>query len=202
MIVETEKFSIRLNFSFAATVTLMLFFFDEKVVLNSLCASFLHECGHIFFLALFRAFPISVTLSAFGMRIERPPHSALCFLKEIFISLGGIIFNLSAALLGFVCNLFYPPDFFSFAVAVNLIVALMNSLPNINLDSGRALYYFFAYVKNEDYAGSLLNILSSFFAVLIVVFFVFYTVFSSFNISLAVVTIYILILTFKREVDK
>lgn len=202
MIAETEKFRVRLNFSFAATVTLMLFFFDERIVLTSVCASLLHESGHIFFLTLFRCAPVTVILSAFGMRIERPPHSPLSFGKEIAISLGGIIFNIGAALLFAVCGILSGNKGFSVLAAVNLLVALMNSLPNMNLDLGRAIYYFLMGTAGTEKAERVLKVLSVAFALLSAVFFVFYTVFLRFNISLAIITVYIIILTFKREVDK
>ena len=202
MIAETEKLCVKLNFSFVATITLMLFLCDERIVLTSVCASFLHESGHLFFLTLFRCTPVTVILSAFGMRIERPSHSPLSFKKEIAVALGGIIFNIIGALLFALCGTVLKNRGFQLLVAVNLLVAVINALPNINLDAGRAFYYFLLGFTEEEKAERLMNVLSVVFALLSVVFFVFYTVFSALNISLAVVTVYILILTFKREVDK
>ena len=202
MTVETEKLRIRLNFSFAATVTLMLCFCEERVVLAALLSSFLHESGHIFFLTVFGCTPVSVTLSAFGMCIDRPNHSALSLKKEIAVSLGGILFNLSAALVFSVLRCIHPTEIFDFALAVNLTVALINSVPNISLDLGRAIYCFMLVYSNEERAEGLMSILSAVFALLTVIFFILYTVFEKLNISLAVVTLYIVILTFKREVDK
>lgn len=202
MTIETEVFRIRLNFSFAATVTLMLCFCDERVVLTALLASFLHESGHVLFLRLFGCTPVTVTLSAFGMCIDRPPYSGLSLKKEIAIALGGIFFNLLSALLFTVADMIYPREMFDFTVAVNFIVAAMNSVPNINLDAGRALYYFLLDITEEAKAEGIMQLLSVIFALLILAFFVFYTAFYSFNISFAAVTIYIVILTFKREVDK
>lgn len=202
MIAETEKLRIKLHFSFAATVTLMLCFCDEAVVLTALSASLLHESGHLFFLTLFGCAPITVSLSAFGMRIDRPSHSRLSFKKEVAVALGGIFFNILGALLFTLCAIICKGNYFPYLVAVNLLVALMNASPNINLDLGRAIYYFLLGVTGVEKAERFMNILSVIFALLTVVFFVFYTLFSGFNISLAVVTIYILILTFKREVDK
>jgi hypothetical protein len=202
MTVETEKLRIRLNFSFAATVTLMLCFCEERVVLIALLASFLHESGHILLLILFGCTPVSVTLSAFGMCIDRPPHSGLSLKKEIAVAMGGILFNLSAAIIFLLMSLVYPTELFSFAFAVNLTVALINSVPNISLDLGRAAYYFLLTFKEEEKAERIMNALSSAFALLTALFFILYTVFEKLNISLAVVTLYIVILTFKREVDK
>lgn len=202
MTVETEKLRIRLNFSFAATVTLMLCFCEEKVVLTALLASFLHESGHILLLILFGCTPVSVTLSAFGMCIDRPPHSGLSLKKEIAVALGGILFNLSAAFAFSVLRYIHPTELFDFALAVNLTVALINSVPNINLDLGRAIYCFMLIFTTEERAEGLMSILSALFALLTVIFFILYTAMEKLNISLAVVTLYIVILTFKREVDK
>ncbi len=202
MIAETGKFRVRLNFSFAATVTLMLCFCDEEIVLTALSASFLHESGHIFLLLLYGCTPLSVTLSAFGICIDRPAHSSLSVKKEIAVSLGGIGFNLLGVLLFSFLGLICKSRAFYLISAVNLLVALTNSLPNINLDAGRALYYFLTVVTAEEKAERLLRFLSVSFALLSAAFWLFYTIFSGFNISLTVVTVYIAILTFKREVEK
>ena len=116
--------------------------------------------------------------------------------------MGGILFNLSAALVFSVLRCIHPTEIFDFALAVNLTVALINSVPNISLDLGRAIYCFMLVYSNEERAEGLMRILSSVFALLTVIFFILYTVFEKLNISLAVVTLYIVILTFKREVDK
>jgi len=202
MIAETEKLRVRLNFSFVATVTLMLSLCDEKVVLTALCASFLHESGHIFFLTLFRCTPIAITLCASGISIDRPPHSPLSFKKEIAVALGGIGFNLFGSLLFAGCNALWQNEIFQSAIAVNILVALINSLPNENLDSGRAIYFLLVSITETEKAEKITRLLSVAFAVLTLLFFLIYTLFIGINISLAAVTIYLSIMTFQRKVVK
>lgn len=58
MIFELSKTKIRLSFSFAAVVTVMLISCDGSVALVSLFCSLLHELGHIallFFSEILRA---------------------------------------------------------------------------------------------------------------------------------------------------
>ena len=202
MIAETPKVLIRLNFSFVAMVTIMLCLCDEKVVLSALVASFLHESGHIFFLTLFRCTPVSITLSAFGICIDRPPHSPLSFRRELAVALGGIGFNLAGSAALALCGLFWHNELIGYAIAVNLLVALINSLPNENLDSGRALFFLLLCITDEEKAEKIIRLLSVAFALAALIFFFIYTLIFGFNISLAAVTIYLSIMTFQGKVVK
>ncbi|MBR3817335.1 MAG: hypothetical protein IKJ27_11490 [Clostridia bacterium] len=202
MIAEIGNTRIRLRFSFAATVTLMLYFCDENVVLTTLFASLFHEAGHIFFLRLFGEAPADIELSAFGISITRPSHSRLSYKKEATVAMGGIIFNLIAAC---ICAAVYAvcklrPVYL--AVPVNIIVAAVNSLPNRYLDAGRALYYLLLGRSSHCAAEKIIDTVSYVFAVLLLAFWLFFSIFVRVNISLGAVTLYLVLITFKGKVGK
>lgn len=202
MIAEIGRTRIRLSFSFAATVTLMLYLCDEGVVLTTLSASLFHEAGHLFFLRAFGEIPTDIEFSAFGMRITRPPHSALSYKKETVVALGGIIFNLFAAAL---CSAFFSAEKsnpLSLATPVNIIVAAVNSLPNRYLDAGRALYYLLLGTVSQETAERILDTVSYAFTLLLFLFWLFFSLFVKVNISLSAVTLYLVLITFKRKVGK
>ena len=202
MIAEIGNTRVRLSFSFAATVTLMLYFCDEGVVLTTLSASLFHESGHLLFLKIFGETPSEIELSAFGMRISRPPHSRLSYKKETVVALAGISFNLLAALL---CSAFSAADksgALSLAVPVNIIVAAVNSLPNRHLDAGRAAYYLLSGVMNQERAEKILDSVSYTFTLLLFLFWLLFSIFVKINLSLSAVTLYLALITFKRKVGK
>lgn len=202
MIAEIGRTRIKLSFSFAATVTLMLYLCDESVVLTTLSASLFHEAGHLFFLRAFGEIPTDIELSAFGMRITRPPHSRLSYKNEAVVALGGIIFNLFAAVL---CAVIYTAKdslLLSLSVPVNIIVAAVNSLPNRYLDAGRALYYLLLGRVSQETAERILDTASYAFALLLFLFWLFFSLFVKINVSLGAVTLYLVLITFKRKVGK
>lgn len=202
MIAEIGRTRIKLSFSFAATVTLMLYLCDEGVVLTTLSASLFHEAGHLFFLRLFGEIPTDIEFSAFGMRITRPAHSALSYKKETVVALGGIIFNLFAAAL---CSAFFSAEKSNplfLATPVNIIVAAVNSLPNRYLDAGRALYYLLLGTVSQETAERILDTVSYAFTLLLFLFWLFFSLFVKVNVSLGAVTLYLVLITFKRKVGK
>ena len=202
MIAEFGRLQIRLKFSFVAAVTLMLYFCDEDVVLITFLASVIHESGHLVFMLIYKADFRKIELGAFGICIERNEISLLSYKKEVMIALGGIIFN------SLCCLCFYPIGVrlrsFGLTVfaAVNLLVALINSLPSYFLDMGRAIKFLLLYFKQEEKADRIMNTVSSVTAILLTVFFVLYTAFAGFNISLLAVTTYLNLITFKGRVEK
>ncbi len=202
MIAEIGKTRIKLNFSFVATVTFMLYLCDEKVVLCAFCASLFHESGHLFIMRLFGEAPSNIELGVFGIRIDRPAINCLSYKKEALIALGGIIFNLFAATFFFICYTFLNKEIFLLLIAVNILVALINSVPNEFLDLGRALHFFLLSFLSEQRAEYIIRTLSVIFTALFTLFWLVYSIFVKFNISLSAVTLYLIIMTFKRKVDK
>ena len=202
MIAEIGRLQIKLRFSFVAAVTLMLYFCEERVVLCTFLASLFHESGHLVFMLIYKADFRKIELGAFGICIERNEASLISYKKEAMIALGGIIFNTAACMIFYMTGKSLVNDSFILFAAVNLLVALINSLPSSFLDMGRAINFLLLSCTKEENANRIMNVASHLTAVMLTCFFVVYTAFYGFNISLLAVTIYLNLITFKGRAEK
>ncbi len=199
MIAEVGNVPIKISFPFAALVVFMLIFCREDVVMMSLLSSFIHESGHLVFMLVFGERPGKIELGIFGMRIDRQGTQNLSYKKEIFISLGGIIFNLAFSLLCFILHLITKDYRLYFLIAVNLMIVLINSLPSGILDTGRALRCFLLMYMREEKSEKIFGIISYLSVILVSVFTLCYTAFCSVNISLIVLTFYLYTVTILKK---
>ncbi len=198
MTVEVGSTELRLRFSFAATVTLMLLFCDETIVLLSLFSSLVHESGHLFFIRLSKNGINYIELGVFGMRIERQ-DTLLSYKKEALIAMGGIIFNVITVAVSFFLYMITKRDVFIFFAVVNGFVALINMIPVKILDFGRCLYCLLSQRYDEATGEKIMDVVSELFAAATVIFCVIYCISIGINISLIAVTLYLNIITFKKK---
>lgn len=103
-----------------------------------LSAALLHELGHAFFIRLCGAKIKRVDIEVLGALIAYADGDT-SLNADIVISMGGILFNLSAAVIGILFfTLFYDVYLLIF-IAANFALAFVNLLPVSILDGGRAL---------------------------------------------------------------
>lgn len=198
MTVEIGETELRIRFSFAAVVTVMLLFCDEKIVLMSLFSSIIHESGHLILMCLFGDRIHYVELSLFGMRIEKQ-STLLSYKKEAFVAMGGILLNFLFAFFGFVMYLVSESEDFLFFAVVNGFIALINMIPVKILDFGRCIHCFVLQKHDEEKSEKVMNQLSVVSTVILSLICVFYCIFIKLNISLIAVTVYLNIITFKKK---
>ncbi len=191
MIVELKGIKIRLTFSFVAILVIMLVFFDENVVVMSAVSSLAHECGHLALMLLFRDKPDRIELGLFGMRIEKSQGLGLSYKREFIISLGGIGINavLSVLFLG-LYNVMRENDFLRFS-AVNLLIALVNSVPVSILDMGRGVRFLLLMYYDENKSEKIANRVSCVSVTVISLLSLFYSCSYGLNPSLIAVVIYL-----------
>lgn len=199
MIAQSKGTKLKITFPFAAVVTAMLLCCDEKVVLLCFTSSLFHECGHLLFMYLFGDIPSLIEFGVFGIRIERTQKKNIPYKKEALIALGGIFINLPVALWGII---YY---YISGAVTgfevffVNAVIASVNMLPVKVLDMGRALECLLLCFIKPEKTYRVLDTVSLFSVNAFAVGVVLYTVFSSVNISLIFITLYIYIITVLKK---
>lgn len=198
MTVEFGSAELRLRFSFAAIVTLMLLFCDEKIVLMSLFSSLIHESGHLILMCLFGEKIHYVELSLFGMRIEKQ-SSLLSYGKEALIAMGGIILNFLFSLFGFVMYLASKSTDFLFFAVVNGFIALINMIPVKVLDFGRCIHAVLSGRYEEEKSERIMDVLSIACTLILCVICVIYCIMVKVNLSLIAVTVYLCIITFKKK---
>ncbi len=192
MIFHFGSTKVSLSFSFVALTVTMILVCNEEIVLCSFLSSFIHECGHLFFMHLTGEKSESIEMSVFGMRISRGENSGVSYKNEILISLGGIIFNLAFAVIFFSAYKLSENNLFLIIGTVNIIVATVNSFPVEALDLGRALRYVMLY---REISESRFRVISCAFTVLFVFASAFYMSVYGLNISLSVVNIYLIFIT-------
>lgn len=192
MLLELRKTKIEFGFSFALTVTLMLLLFEEKIVLMSVLSSILHECGHFLMMRLSGEKIERVVFGAFGVRIEKIGFSGISYKREIAVALGGIAVNLILAGVSF--TVYFLSESLTAAgfAIINLMIALMNSLPLKSLDMGRAMHFFLLNCFSEEKTEKITSTVSFIFFLAFSAFTVFYCTFIKLNFSLIAVSIYLL----------
>ena len=192
MLLELRKTKIEFGFSFALTVTLMLLLFEEKIVLMSVLSSVLHECGHFLMMRLSGEKIERVVFGAFGVRIEKIAFSGISYKREIAVALGGIAVNLILAGVSF--TVYFLSESLTAAgfAIINLMIALMNSLPLKSLDMGRAMHFFLLNCFSEEKTEKITSTVSFIFFLGFSAFTVFYCAFIKLNFSLIAVSIYLL----------
>ena len=134
----------------------MFLFYDEIIVLSSLFSSVFHEAGHFYYMLRYGHCPESIVLGPFGMRIVKMNSPYLSYNKEIFISLGGIIFNFFLIIFSYIFYLITYNHYFIALICINIMIVIINSFPVGILDAGRALKCFLLLRIDEEKA-SLLN---------------------------------------------
>lgn len=199
MITQIGTVPVRISFPFAALIVFMLIFCREDVVMMSLLSSFIHESGHLAFMLFFGEKPKEIVLGIFGMRIDRQGTESVSYKKEIFISLGGIIFNLIFSSVCFILFLVTQDRRFYFLVFVNVLIVFINSLPSGILDTGRALRCFLLMRLNEEKSEKVFSVISYLSVIFVTVFTLCYTAFCSVNISLIAITLYLYTVTILKK---
>lgn len=195
MLLDTGKVKIKITFSFAAVITLMLLFCNEEIVVLSLFSSLFHEGGHLFFLKLFSASLDKITFGAFGIRIDRAENSILEAKKEVFIALGGIFGNIFLIIIGIFFIYVYNSPWAIKLVIVNSFIAFSNMLPLEALDFGRALSIMLFYFLPFEKADRILKLISLVVAVICLAFSICYNVLYGFNLSLIAFSVYLCLIT-------
>ena len=189
----------RIDFSFSLTVTLMLLFCRSDTVVLSLLSSLLHEAGHLITMHLSGQKILTVTLGAFGIRIDRQLSTLVSYKKEAVIALGGILVNFIIAFTGILYYYLWGSIFALKLTAVNIIIALFNMIPLDTLDIGRVLRYTLLCSIDENKCDRILSIISAVFVNLLAIVCLTVNIFIGFNLSLNIVTVYLYVITLFKK---
>ena len=192
MLLPLRRTKVEFSPGFIIVVTLMLLFFDEKIVLLSVLSSLLHEGGNLFEIRLSGEKIEKVVFGAFGLRIERCAFTKISYKSEVLISLGGIAVNYIIFLLSLVIYLVFRSDIAAIFGIINLFVGLFNSVPVKSLDMGKALQNLLKSKRSEENAERIANAVSFIFSLCFLVMTVFYCVIFGLNFSLIAVSLYLL----------
>ncbi len=184
--------TFRISLLFPATVIVLLSWDNSNLTLLCLLASFLHEAGHAIAMLIVHDRPRRVTMSIFGICVERDRECYLGYRKAAFVSLAGPFVNV------FCFTLFWclrQPT----AAVIHAGLGLFNLLPITSLDGGEALYALLCLSMGEDKALRVVRIvsLSVIFPIAVLGFYLLIS--ESRNFTLLVMSGYLLLLLFLKE---
>lgn len=189
----------RIDFTFALTVTLMLLFCHRETVILCLISSTLHEAGHLILMYVLEQRVLTVTFGAFGIRIDRQCTSAVSYKNEAIIAFGGIGINLLTATVSALYYMFSGCSFTLRLTAVNIFIALFNSIPIDTLDMGRVLRYTLLSLYDEIKCSTVLNVLSAVTVNMLLLTTIIYSIKFTVNPSLIAVTVYLYVTTLFKK---
>ena len=197
LIVGSTRYKI--DFTFALTVTLMLIFCHKETVLICLMSSLLHEAGHLILMYILGQKVLAVTFGAFGIRIDRQYETRASYKNEAIIAFGGIGVNLTIAL---VSAIYYIVSGCSFAIrltAVNIFIAIFNSIPIDTLDMGRVLRYTLLCIYDESRCHIIMKTVSVIAVNILSLICIIYSFKFTVNPSLIAVTVYLYVITLFKK---
>ena len=188
-----KRIAVSVSPLFFALLGWLLLYEQQGLAAGCLAASLIHECGHLSMLFLRHAYPKSIAVGIFGMRIEREEGLHLTFFDDLLIAAGGPLMNLLC------CAIFLLLGRKQ-AGAIHLVMALFNLLPMELLDGGQMLLAALYLHTERERAERLLLICSvlTLFPLGVAGFLVLFK--SGCNVSLLAVDVYLtVLLIFRRK---
>ncbi|MPM72675.1 hypothetical protein SDC9_119651 [bioreactor metagenome] len=199
MTAEFKNVKISLNFFFAVVITLMLIYDKSNLIVLNLCAVIMHETGHLLCMLLMGEKPKEIKFTPFGLCIERAPVSRLSYNQEIWVAFAGPLINILLFAVFLMIYLFSGNEAIVICSVINIVIALFNLLPCEPLDGSKMLQNYLLKRHDEREVKKLLKYVSAIaiFPVAVAGFVI--LVRSGYNISLLLVSIYLIaFLIFKK----
>ncbi len=199
MKIRNKETVLKIDISFAATVTLMLILDDSGICATALFCCLVHEIGHIICLYLMGEKALFLRLSFYGIKLERRSGSFTPD-DDLIVFAAGPAANLilSAFLLCFFKN---NGGFYTTAL-LNISVALFNLIPCRPLDGGNMVYSVLRRFMREENADKICAVISACVLIPLCVFGI-WLMLSKSNFTLIGVSFYLTAVSFfdKKEKD-
>lgn len=197
MTVELPSTLVKIDPSFAGLICLMLIFCQQRTVVMSAVCSVCHECGHLAAMWFYGDVPEKITVSAFGMRIDRR-CSSLSYKNEAVVCMGGIAVNIIAAVIFF--GIYFCCGFITAVeiALINILIAVVNMIPVGMLDFSSALRCMLYIKYDVKKAHSISDGISLAFLIVFIIMSIAYCIFIRVNISLVAVTLY-MVTSYKKR---
>lgn len=190
---------VNISIYFALFIACIIVIDQTGVAALALLCAALHETGHFLALYLFRIPVKEVSFKIFGVTIRLTNNTKLSYLKEAVIAISGCLMNLILCLISYVFIITghfvqQAEIFFS----VNLAVCILNILPVAPLDGGRALEAMLCTRLQYNTALNIVTVISAIFLIPLVILGGVLVVKTNYNVSLIIVSVYLIISLFKK----
>lgn len=154
------------------------------------CAAFIHEVAHVIFIRLCGNTIDTIEVHAFGLNIIK--KGFLNYKQDIIIALSGPLINLILFFISYYIWLnFFPLEMLSIFCGVNFLIFLINILPVLPLDGGRALYSFLLLKYDILYAQNLFFWLSLFVSIALFIIGCIVFIHTRYNLSLMIISLFL-----------
>lgn len=198
MILRFKNTTVSISFFFALCICLISIFDKSRIVFLNLLSAFLHESGHFLCMTILGETPKKISLTPFGMRIDRAEINSMSFKKEVLIALSGPAVNFLLSGTFLLVQLFFEIDFSKFVV-INFAIGTLNLLVCEPLDGYRATKYLLLQKISEEKTERILKY-SSLVFIFPVAFTGFYVLIKSgYNFSLLLISVYLTSFLFIKQ---
>ncbi len=172
---------INISFLFVALIATMLLINEKLIVYMGLISCIIHEMSHLIMYRFFCKKPTQIHFELTGIRLINN-NAIISYKKEIIILFSGAASNFLLSSLCFLTNKFLIFGF------INLFIGLFNLLPIGKLDGGRILTLILNHFQKSIIYK---RIISTFFAIIILAFFVAEICLNTRNITMLIIGAYI-----------
>lgn len=180
----------------AALFALLMIIEDSEYPFLLLTAAVIHELGHVAAALISGAKFRFGGAGLAGISIEYSCMN-LSYKNELIIAVSGALFNIITAVVSGIVNKFcYQNLSLTFFVMCNFILALMNIFPAKAFDGGTILKCILLMIFTEETSEKLHKIITSIFAVILWISAVYIQLILGGNLSLLIISIYILLESF------
>lgn len=187
---------IYVSFFFLAVITVMLATDKTGLVLPTVLAVTLHECGHLFMMWILDCTPKRIKLIPASVQITSSFSRG--YKNDILVSLSGPCVNLllfGTLYYNYVC--FGNKTTLVFAL-INLLIGVFNLLPVKGFDGGTVLLSILCKYTDINKSTLLLRFVTFILATAIIVTAVLFTAKGKMNITLYIIGIYLVIISLMK----
>ena len=149
---------IRIGF-FSVMLFFSLLLSHSYFAIAALLAIFIHELGHIAISHILKIKFSECTIGIFGASLT-PVHLRYSYHDEIFLSMGGPLFNLLSVIAVIPFTVALKSEFLLYFTLSSVTLALFNIMPIRDLDGGRIVHSLLCIYANERTADALISISS------------------------------------------
>ncbi|MCQ2470983.1 MAG: hypothetical protein MJ147_02995 [Clostridia bacterium] len=192
MTIHIKNIKINISVYFAAVITFALLFIPSGNALTTLLCCVLHEIGHLTAIAIFKGNIKSITLGAYGMRIDTIQSYRISPKKEIIISLAGPIVNFALVILGIILKK-------QSLININLCLGIFNMMPTGTTDGQTALLNTLILHTERQKAEKILKKISGTFLILLYTLGIIILIKSKLNFSLLAMAIYMTVINITKK---
>jgi stage IV sporulation protein FB len=177
----------------SALIIPLLFYITNnfKMLILVLGAALIHEVAHIIFIKICGNTIEQIEVMAFGINIIKKGY--LGYKQDIIIALAGPLVNLLLFFASYyIWYNYFPIQELSTFCGINILLFLINILPVLPLDGGRALYSYLLLKYEITFAQNLFFWLSFFVSIALFILGCVIFIHTRYNLSLIIISLFLI----------